>query len=228
MHHVHDHRALRRATDSHALGAMLAIGLGLAALVGVALDSCHVAAADVPPHGVVEWSCSTGTCRDPITDAALLRLSRVSYGSQRTGTIRGGDDSTAARLWVCVNRHVLQRRNGLRRYATVADSCSEYSTLTSRRHGRDSIRTIGWPFLARRAPAFRAWAIRWARGEIPPPPGVERAVHTTSCPMVNGARRCTGGAERFPGVAFYGSNGAWAVPRSRAWSDAELPRLVTP
>lgn len=219
--------------------------------------------------GLILFACtslgSTTTCTDPITAGDVLQLARVAYASQTSSVISigtgrprpGASDAVAARLTVCVNRRVLQIRNGTRAYRSVGASCADYGTQTSSawaRGGprcapgspfahlarcseralaaRDGMRVLQWATLRARAPHFRSWIESWARGEIPPPPGTERAVHTTMCPIVSRQRRCTGGAERFPGVVFYGSNGLWPTPTqgrrrgSATWRDDELPRIV--
>lgn len=184
----------------------------------------------------------------------------LSLGSARPRP--GAEEAVAARLQVCLVRRLLQVRNGSRVYASVGRSCEDYSTQTSSawaRGGprcapdspfahlarcseraiaaRDGMRRVQWSTFERRAPRFRDWMRRWARGDVTPPAGTERAAHTTMCPIVDGARRCTGGAERFRGISFAGSNGLWATPDvvragrvirrgSASWTDAELPRRI--
>lgn len=70
MSPTYDHRALRRASDPSALAARrLGLAVGVAAIVGVALDSCGATAQGRDPVvGVLSWGDGAGPRRVEITE----------------------------------------------------------------------------------------------------------------------------------------------------------------
>lgn len=246
MHQSHDHRALRRAPPTSVFGVLLSIGIGAAALAGVALDRCDARASAPAALGYITWPGGS----QAITESDLLPYARVLLGSQWSSARdpAGPTAGAAMRLAVCRNRHALLVRNG-HRFARASDSCAAYSTATSptwapngprcgaggSRIGhpmcsphalarRSRISSLSWGDVARIAPALSEYVRRWARGEIPAPPGTERCVHTGGCVLRNGRSSCAAG--RRPGAVFAGSNVCWPTRQSAAWSDAEVPRIV--
>lgn len=147
---MHDHRALRRATDPSALAAWwLGLAVGVAAVVGVALDACGATAqgrvsapanqvpvsapANQVPGGVLSWGDGAGPRRVEITERDLLWAARMLLGSQQGGAVAGGNVATDARLWAAAQRHALQCDRDLRagrpcRWRRFSDSFRAYST----------------------------------------------------------------------------------------------------
>lgn len=205
MQPTYDHRALRREPHSHVLGVMLAIGLGLACLVGVALDSCGVTAQTETIHGYLVWGDGAAPRRVAITETDLLWAARMLVGSQQGGAVAGGNVATDARLWAAAQRHALQCDRDLRagrvcRWRRFSDSFRAYSTALApqwttrgwcapgglhagtpmcsaqRLRRRAWVASRTWEQIADCCADLRGYLQTWARGERPNP--VERACHT--------------------------------------------------
>ncbi|MCC6649050.1 MAG: hypothetical protein IT374_26215 [Polyangiaceae bacterium] len=143
MRRSYDHRALRRATDESARAAWwLALALGVAAIVGVALDSCGaVAQTRETVHGVLTWGDGQGPRRVEIRESDLLWLARALVGSQTAAAHAAGHSPSGfavgawCRLRAAANRHAamseVDARSG--RAPRLGDSLREYSTATSSR-----------------------------------------------------------------------------------------------
>ena len=135
MSPTYDHRALRRASDPSALAAWwLGVAVGVAAVVGVALDACGATAQPRDPVvGVLSWGDGVEPRRVAITETDLLWAARMLLGSQQGGAVAGGNVATDARLWAAAQRHALQCDRDLRagrpcRWRRFSDSFRAYST----------------------------------------------------------------------------------------------------
>lgn len=244
MRHSYDHRALRRATDESARAAWwLALALGVAAIVGVALDSCGAAAQTRETvHGVLTWGDGQGPRRVEIRESDLLWAARMLVGSQQGGAVAGGNVATDARLWAAAQRHALQCDRDLRsgrpcRWRRFSDSFRAYSTAVAvqwsargwcapgglhagtrmcapeRLRRRAWVSSLTWPSIATCCQDLRGYLRAWARGERPNP--VARACHTDQA--VSAPVRAT----------VVGSNGYWCERESCAWP-AGYVRLAAP
>lgn len=237
---MHDHRLARR--DSASLGTAaywLAVALGIAACTGAALDACGAAAQqpDARVHGIITWRHH----RSPIGESDLLTLARMVVGSQTAGASEAGrtgrSDAASCRLWTATNRFVLQRDAGIA-WRSVGEAARAYSTALAPRWSatgwcaqpehasrplcdphrlarRARISTLSWATIGEQHGDLRGYLRRWARGDVPPPAGCDRTVHTDGL-----SRRVT-----VPGRVRAGSNWAWPDRRSRAWPDGYV-RIV--
>lgn len=244
MRPTYDHRALRRASDPSALAAWwLGVAVGVAAIVGVALDSCGATAQPRDPVvGVLSWGDGVEPRRVEITETDLLWAARMLLGSQQGGAVAGGNVATDARLWAAAQRHALQCDRDLRagrpcRWRRFSDSFRAYSTAIApqwsprgwcapgglhagtamcspaRLRRRAWVVSRTWRDIATCCRDLRGYLRAWARGERANP--VERACHTDQ--SVSAPER----------AVVVGSNGYWCERESCRWP-AGYVRIVAP
>lgn len=166
-----------------------------------------------------------------ITESDTLVLARMVIGSQTAGARQAGNthhsDAAACRLWTAANMFTLQRENGIR-WRSIGEAAGAYSTALAPRWRADGdcalpafsalpiceprrlarrarISSMSWETIATRFADLRGYIQRWAQGDVPPPAGCHRTVHTDGL-----WRRVT-----VEGVVQYGSNRFWPRPGRR-------------
>lgn len=182
-------------------------------------------------HGFITWRTNVV----PITEDDTLTLARMVVGSQTAGAVEAGQtghsDAASCRLWTATNRFVLQRDAGIH-WRGVGEAARAYSTalapqwsatgwcarpeFASRRlceprrlARRARISNLSWDTIGTRYGDLRGYIQTFSRGDVPPPTGCDRTVHTDGLD-----RHVT-----VPGRVRAGSNWAWPDRRSRAWPD---------